>query len=102
MNYGNKNDELFQNDALVNDIGRYGPGKENFSSYQLNKTSGIADFDILQSSFPLSPSDQDHFFLTSAINWEPANTRKISIKMNEIEKMYQIINTHFNLNVRPC
>ena len=61
----------------------------------------MADFDMLRSSPPLSPNGRDHFFLTSAINWEPASTREISTKVKEVESVRQVINTHFNFKARP-
>ncbi len=56
---------------------------------------------MLRSSPPLSSSGRNHFFLTSAVNWEVASTREISIKMKAVKSVRQVINTHFNLKVRP-
>ena len=56
---------------------------------------------MLKSSPASSPSGQDHFFLTNAINWEPASTKKISIKIKGIKNIRQIINIYFNLKARP-
>ncbi len=56
---------------------------------------------MLRSSFPLSPSDQSHFFLTSIVNWEPASTEQICIIVKEVESVCQVIHTHFNLKPRP-
>lgn len=47
-----------------------------------NNTASIADFDLLQSSLPMKL--ELDVFLTSAINWEFANTRDISTKTREI------------------
>lgn len=60
----------------------------------------MVDFDILQSSLSLSSSSRDHFFLTNAINWELANTREINTKVKEVERVCQVINTHFNLKAK--
>ena len=88
--YGDGNDEFFQDDGHVNGIG-----------HQSNDTSSMADFDMLRSSPPSSPSDRNHSFLTSAVNWEPASTRQLSTKVKEVESVRQVINTHFNLKARP-
>ena len=61
----------------------------------------MVDFDILQSNPALSPSSRNRIFLTSAVNWEPVSTRKISNKMKEVESVYQVINTYFKLKARP-
>ncbi len=55
--YGDGNDEFFHDDGLVNGIGRHGQGNGNSLTYQSNDTSSMADFDMLRSSPPLSPSD---------------------------------------------
>ncbi len=89
--YGDGINELFQDDGLLNGT----------SSHQSNNTSSMVDFDMLRSSPPSSPSGRDHFFLTSAVNWEPASTREISTKIKEVESVRQVINTHFNLKARP-
>lgn len=99
--YGDGNDELFQDNALVNGLGGRGLGNRNSLSHQSNETSSMADFDMLRSSPPLSPNGRDHFFLTSGINWEPASTREISTKVKEVESVRQVINTHFNFKARP-
>ena len=99
--YGSEIDKLFQNDTLLNSISRRSHDGRNFSSYQSNDTSSMVNFDMLRSSPPSSPSGRDHFFLTSAANWEPASTREISIKVKEVERVRQVINTHFNLKARP-
>lgn len=85
--YGSEVDEFFQDDTLLNSIGRRSHGGRNSSSYQSNNTLRLVDFDILRSSPPSSPSGRDHFFLTSAANWEPASTREISTKVKEVEKV---------------
>lgn len=61
----------------------------------------MSDFDILKSSLLLSPGGWNHFYLTSAINWKLASTRKISIKVKKVKSVRQIINTHFNLKAKP-
>ena len=91
MDYGDGIDELFQDDGLFNST----------SSHQSNDTSSMVDFDMLQSSPASSPGGRNRFFLTSAVNWEPASTREISTKMKEVESVRQVINTHFNLKARP-
>ena len=95
--YGSEVDKLFQDDTLLNSIGRRSHGGRNSLSHQSNDTSSMVDFDMLRSSPPSSPSGQDHFFLTSAANWEPASTREISTKVKKVERVRQVINTHFNL-----
>lgn len=67
-NYGDRNDKFFQDNGLVNGIGHYGQGNENFLTYQSNNNSNIAAFDILQSSFPLLSNDQNYSFLTNDVN----------------------------------
>ena len=66
--YGNGNNKFFQDNALVNGIGCRGPVNRNSSAYQSDKSSSMADFDMLRSSPPLSPGGRDHFYLTSAVN----------------------------------
>lgn len=66
--YRNKINKLFTDDTPLNSIGHCDHGNRNFSSHQLNNTSNIVDFDILQSSLSSLPSGRDHFFLISAIN----------------------------------
>lgn len=81
MDYKDKNNELFQDNISLNSIGHYGYGNKNSSSHQANNSSSMVDFDMLQSSLFLLPSGQDQFFVTSAINWEPASTKNISTKV---------------------
>ncbi len=100
-NYEDGNDEFFQDDGPVNGIGHHGQGNGNSLTHQSNDTSSVADFDMLRSSPPSSPSDRNHSFLASAVNWEPASTRQISTKVKEVKSVRQIINTHFNLKARP-
>lgn len=99
-NYGEENNKFFQDNALINGISRCSPVNKNFLTYQLDETWSIADFNMLQSSPLLLPSGQDHFYLTSTVNWEPASTREISIKVKKVESVRQVINTHFNLKAR--
>ncbi len=101
IDYGDGNDEFFQDDGLVNGIDCRGQGNGNSLTHQSNDISSIADFDMLRSSPPSSPSYRNHSFLTSAVNWEPASTRQISTKVKEVESIRQAINTHFNLKARP-
>lgn len=61
----------------------------------------MADFDMLQSSFSSSPGGRDHFYLTIVVNWEPASTKKISIKVKEVKSICQVINIHFNHKAKP-
>lgn len=56
------NNMFFQNDTVFNDIGHYGFGNASFFSHQSNKTSNIADFNILQSSSFLSQNGRESFF----------------------------------------
>ena len=83
-------DEFFQDDDLHNGT----------SSHKLNDISSMVNFDMLKLSLALSLSGRDHFFQTSAVNWELASTREISIKMKKVESVHQVINTHFNLKAR--
>lgn len=66
--YKDGNDEFFQDNVLINSIGHHGKNIRNFSTHQSNDTLSIANFEMLQSSFLSLPSDQNHFFLTSAVN----------------------------------
>lgn len=66
--YEDNNNKLFQDDGLVNSIGRRSKGNENLLSHQSNNTLSMAAFNILQSSFFSSPNDQNHSFLTSTVN----------------------------------
>ncbi len=91
IDYGDGINELFQDDGLLNGI----------FSHQLNNTLSIVNFDILRSSLASSPSGQDHFFLTSVMNWELASIREISTKIKKVESMNQVINIHFKLKARP-
>ena len=88
MDYKDRNNKLFDN-ALINSIG------------QSTELLSMANFNILQSSPRSLPSSYDHFFWTSAINWELTSTRKISIKVKKIKSVCQVINTQFNLKIRP-
>ena len=85
--YGDGNDKFFQDNALVNGIGRRGPVNGNSSVYQSDEISSMADFNMLQLSLSSSPGSQDHFYLTSAVNWEPVSTRKISTKVKKVESV---------------
>ncbi len=66
--YRDGNNKFFQDDSFVNGIGRRGQDNGNSLTNQWNDTSSMANFDMLQSSLLSSPSDWNHFFLTSAIN----------------------------------
>lgn len=68
IDYRERNNKFFQDNAFVNDISHYSLVNKNFSAYQLDKTSSIADFDILQSSFLSLPGSHNYFYLTSAVN----------------------------------
>lgn len=35
------------------------------------------------------------------MNWDPANTRKISTEMKKVKSIQQVINTYFNFKARP-
>ncbi len=61
----------------------------------------MVDFDMVRSNLAIFSSSRDHFFLTSAINWEPVSTRKIGTKIKKVEIIYQIIHTYFKLNTKP-
>ncbi len=101
IDYRDGNNEFFQDNDPVNSIGRHGQDNGNSLTHQSNNTSSMANFDILRSSPSLSLDDRNNFFLTSAINWEPASTKQISIKVKEVENIHQVINTHFNHKARP-
>ncbi len=91
IDYGDGINELYQDDGLLN----------SNSSHQSNDISSMVDLDMLKSSPTLFPSGRDHFFLTSALNWEPVSTREISTKMKEVKSVCQVINTHFKLKATP-
>lgn len=61
----------------------------------------MANFEFLKSSLFLSPSSQNHFFLTSAINWELASTKEISTKVKEVKSVCFVMNTHFKYKTKP-
>lgn len=98
--YESRIDKLFQDNTLLNSIGRHSHGGSNSLSHQSNDISSMVNFDMLQSSLSLSPCGQDLFFLTSAANWEPASAREISTKIKKVERVCQVMNTHFNLKAK--
>ncbi len=73
--YGNGNNKFLQDNTPVNSISHHDQGNRNFLTYQLNNTSSMADFDILQSSSPSLLNNRNHSFLISTVNLEPASTK---------------------------